>query len=158
MTLTAHPCVVLRSRMSMSYAFSPPCCLHGHSGTALLYNYSWAAWRQKRLRCSLVPYHILFPRSIVYMPLLSCTFGFSHISSSLWFIIHLSYPIPPYQGTKFFENLLARWIFWWPEKHSNLRNFGNQNIFIFGWSGKAIGNNSDVTILSCIIWMQVNPI
>jgi hypothetical protein len=34
-TLTAHPHLVQRSRMSRSYTLSLPWCLHGGSGTAL---------------------------------------------------------------------------------------------------------------------------
>jgi hypothetical protein len=35
-TLTTHPQLVLRRRMSKSYTYSPPCRLHGSSGTSLL--------------------------------------------------------------------------------------------------------------------------
>jgi hypothetical protein len=36
-TLATHPHLVLRSRIRRSYNSSPPCSLHGDSGTALLY-------------------------------------------------------------------------------------------------------------------------
>jgi hypothetical protein len=44
LTLTTHPSLVSRSRMSSSYIFSLPCRLHGASGTALLYYYRANCW------------------------------------------------------------------------------------------------------------------
>jgi hypothetical protein len=51
MTLTTHPNLVPRSRMSKSYTSFPPCYLHGGSGTALLYfmNSDWTHYVYKSL-------------------------------------------------------------------------------------------------------------